>query len=62
MKEVRLLVKYAVVFVSLVNLNSLAESFNRSRNMLDLDGDQFTAFQNSTEYSAFQKFVNFKRT
>jgi hypothetical protein len=61
-KEVRLLVKYAVVFVSLVNLNSLAESFNRSRNMLDLDGDQFTAFQNSPEYSAFQKFVNFKRT
>jgi hypothetical protein len=29
--------------------------------MLDLDGDQFTAFQNSQEYSAFQKFVNFKR-
>ena len=61
MKEVRLLVKYAVFFVSLVNLNSLAEGFNQSRNMLDLEGDQFTAFQNSQEYSAFQKFVNFKR-
>jgi hypothetical protein len=60
-KEVRLLVKYAVVFVSLVNLNSLAEGFNQSRNILDLDGDQFTYFQNSMEYSAFQKFVNFKR-
>lgn len=57
----RLLVKYAVLFVSLVNLNSLAEGFNQSRNILDLDGDQFATFQNSTEYSAFQKFVNFKR-
>ncbi len=61
MVEVRLLVKYAVLFVSLMNLNSLAEGFNQSRNILDLDGDQFTAFQNSHEYSAFQKFVNFKR-
>jgi hypothetical protein len=58
---VRLLVKYAVLFVSLVNLNSLAEGFNQSRNILDLDGDQFTAFQNTSEHSAFQKFVNFKR-
>lgn len=57
----RLLVKYAVVFVSLLNLNSLAEGFNQSRNILDLDGDQFTLFQNSKEYSALQKFVNFKR-
>lgn len=42
-----MLIKYAVIFVSLINLNTLAEGFNQNRNILDLDGDQFTNFQNS---------------
>lgn len=57
-----MLIKYAVIFVSLININTLAEGFNQNRNILDLDGDQFTHFQSSEEYAAFQKFVNFKRT
>ncbi len=46
-KEIRLLVKYAVTFVSLINLNTLTEGFNGHKNILDLDADQFTSFQNS---------------
>jgi hypothetical protein len=46
-KEIRLLIKYAVTFVSLINLNTLTEGFNGYKNILDLDADQFTSFQNS---------------
>lgn len=61
-KEIRLLIKYAVTFVSLINLNTLTEGFNGYKNILDLDADQFTSFQNSHEYEAFKKLTNFKRT
>ena len=57
-----MLIKYAITFVSLINLNSLTEGFNQNRNILDLDGYVYTAFQGSAEYSAFQKILNFKRT
>ena len=56
-----MLIKYCITFVSLINLNSLAEGFNQNRNILDLDGYVYTAFLNSDQYSAFQKIVNFKR-
>lgn len=46
-KEIRFLNKYAIIFVSLVNLNALAEGFNQNKNILDLDGDLFINFQNS---------------
>jgi hypothetical protein len=46
----------------LVNLNNLTEGFNQNLNILDLDGRLYTLFQDSAEYSAFQKIVNFKRT
>lgn len=56
-----MLIKYAITFVSLINLNALAEGFNQNRNILDLDGNLYTSFQNCSVYSAFQKIVNFKR-
>lgn len=40
-----MLIKYAVMFVSQINLHSLAEGFNQNRNILDLDGEVYTAFQ-----------------
>jgi hypothetical protein len=57
-----LLIKYAVTFVSLINLNFLAEGFNRNNNILELDADLFTEFQESGEYNSFKDFINFKRT
>lgn len=33
------------MFVSQININSLAEGFNQNKNILDLDGDVYTAFQ-----------------
>lgn len=60
-KEIKLLCKYAISLHSMINLHSLAEGFNQNRNILDLDGDLFTAFQAKSEYSAFQKVLNFKR-
>jgi hypothetical protein len=59
--ELQMLIKYAIMFVSLINLNTLAEGFNQNRNILDLDGYIYTAFQSCTEYSAFQRIVNYKR-
>ena len=46
-KEIKFLNKYAIFFVSLINLNALAEGFNQNKNILDLDGDLFINFQNS---------------
>jgi hypothetical protein len=43
----KLLIKYAVTFVSLINLNALAEGFNQNTNILMLDADLFTSFQDS---------------
>ena len=61
-KEIRMLVKYAVTFVSLINLNTLTEGFNGHKNILDLDADQFTSFQNSQEYETFKRITNVKRS
>lgn len=61
-KEIKLLIKYAVTFVSLINLNFLAEGFNQNKNILEFDADLFTEFQESTEYNSFKDFINFKRT
>lgn len=60
-RELRMLINYAVTLVSLINLHALAEGFNQNRNLLDLDGNIYTAFQSCSEYSAFQKIVNFRR-
>jgi hypothetical protein len=57
----KMLIKFAIIFVSLINLNTLAEGFNQNRNFLDLDGYIYTAFRSCTEYTAFQRIVNFKR-
>ena len=56
-----MLIRYAVMFVSQININSLAEGFNQNRNILDLDGDVYTAFQSCDQYTVFQKIVNLKR-
>jgi hypothetical protein len=61
-KEIKLLIKYAVTFVSLINLHVLAEGFNQNKNIFNLEADLFTEFQESREYSAFKDFVNFRRT
>lgn len=60
-QELQMLIKFAIIFVSLINLNTLAEGFNQNRNFLDLDGYIYTAFRSCTEYTAFQRIVNFKR-
>lgn len=35
-KEIKLLIKYAVTFVSLINLHILAEGFNQNKNTFNL--------------------------
>jgi hypothetical protein len=57
----KLLIKYAVTFVSLINLTHLAEGFNQNKNILDLDADLFNSFQDADEYTAFKDFINFRR-
>ena len=37
-QELQMLIKFAIIFVSLINLNTLAEGFNQNRNFLDLYG------------------------
>ena len=48
--EVKKLCRFSITLVSLINLNKLADGFNHGRNVLDLDGDLFTMFQDSDEY------------
>lgn len=47
-KELKLLIKFAVSLVSLVNLYRLSEGFNRNQNILNLPSDDFI-FLNETE-------------
>jgi len=46
-KEIKLLIKYSVTFVSLINLYFLAEGFNQNKNIFNLEADLFTEFQES---------------
>ena len=62
MKELKLLIKYSITLVSLINLNSLAEGFNQNRNILNLHPDDFISFSKTNHFSSFQKIINFKRT
>ena len=61
MKELHLLIKYSVTLCSLINLNSLAESFNMNINILNLPPDDYILFTKSGEYHSLQKLLNFKR-
>lgn len=58
MEELHLLIQYSVNLVSLINLNALSEGLNHNINVLELDGDLFSAFAGSSQCSNFKKFVN----
>lgn len=59
--ELKLLIKYAVTLCSLINLNSLAESFNTNINILNLPPDDYILFTKSSECHSLQQILNFKR-
>ena len=59
--ELKLLIKYAITLCSLINLNSLTESFNTNINILNLPPDDYIVFTESQQCSSLQQILNFKR-
>ncbi len=59
--ESLLLNKYALIFVALMNLHSLAESMNKNLNFFDLDDELWSDFNESYEFKALKEIVNYRR-
>ena len=49
-RELRLLLKYSILLVSLINLNNLAEGFNKNKNILNLPSDDYIFLSSTSEF------------